>query len=421
MSGDASAASTLSHEALALPQGARDLLPAAARRRARLTASLLATCDLWGYDPVVTPAVEYFEVFGRWLAERERHRCVRFIEAGTGELVTLRSDITPQIARLSAQHLGARLAAGEALRLAYAAAVVRLGEGTRGQVEHPQVGAELLGDDSPEADAELIVLCGEALRGAGLPTPHIELADVGIARGVFERLPPGCDTEALHGLLARKDSDGVARFAAALPIREQARRGLGLLCELFGGPETLGHVPADIRAAWPWLDRALTRLEAVVELCRRDDPELAARLVIDLGEVRGHDYYTGLRLRAWAPGVARPLVAGGRYAGGAGFAVELEALEQALGHAGAAPEPRRGGAVVVAEEPAARAQASMLAWSLRQAGERAWVQVGLALHAAQAAAGEAERLIHLGAGGHVTTWLRGQADVWQGAEGSEQT
>ena len=139
------------HE-LALPQGARDLLPAAARRRSRLTGALLATLDRWGYDPVVTPAIEYFAVFGRWLAERDRQRCVRFIEAGTGELVTLRSDITPQIARLSRLRLGDRLAAGEALRLAYAADVVRLGEDTRGQVEHPQVGAELLGDDGPEAD-----------------------------------------------------------------------------------------------------------------------------------------------------------------------------------------------------------------------------------------------------------------------------
>jgi ATP phosphoribosyltransferase regulatory subunit len=400
-------------DALALPRGARDLLPPAARRRSRLTAALLATFDRWGYDPVVTPAIEYFAVFGRWLAERDRQRCVRFIEAGTGELVTLRSDITPQIARLSALRLGDRLDAGEALRLSYAADVVRLGES--GQAERPQVGAELLGDDSPEADAELILLCAEALRAAGLRRPQLELADVAIARGVFERLPPDCDTDALHGLLARKDSGGVARFVADLPVRAEARRALGLLCELFGGPGILGHVPADIRTAWPWLDAALARLEAVVEVVRRDDPELAASLVIDLGEVRGHDYYTGLRLRAWAPGVAGPLVCGGRYAGGAGFAVELDGLEAALDHAGAASEPRRGGVVVVAEDPAARSRASARARELRGHG-RAWVQVGLPLRAAQAAAGEADRLIHLGADGRVTTWLRGQADLWEGSE-----
>ncbi len=407
--------------ALALPRGARDLLPTAARRRARLTSALLGALDRWGYDPVVTPAIEYFAVFGRWLTERDRQRCVRFIEPGTGELVTLRSDITPQIARLSALQLGDRLAAGEALRLAYAADVVRLGEDTRGQVEHPQVGAELLGDDSPEADAELVLLCAESLRAAGLPHPQLELADVGIARSMFAHLPAGCDTDTLHALLARKDSDGVARFAATLAIRPEAREALRLLCELLGGPDVIARVPAELRRLWPWLDHALTRLETVLELCRHADPELAEGLVVDLGEVRGHDYYTGLRLRAWAPGVPTPLVLGGRYVGGAGFAVELDALEAALTAAGASLEPRRGGVVVLAEDRGARAHASALAWSLRQAGERAWTQAGLALAAAQSSAGAAERLIHLGADGRVTTWLRGADDEWHSAEESEPT
>lgn len=416
----------MTDDALALPRGARDLLPPAARRRARLTGALLATLDRWGYDPVVTPAIEYFAVFGRWLAERDRQRCVRFIEAGTGELVTLRSDITPQIARLTELRLGERLAAGEVLRLCYAAEVVRLEDGARehgaarGQAEHHQVGAELLGDDGPEADAELILLCAAALRAAGLEDAQIELADVGIARGVFERLPPGCDVDALHRLLARKDSDGVARFAASLDVRPEARRALGLLCELFGPISTLGHVPSDIRAAWPWLDRALLRLAAVVELCREADPQIVERLTIDLGEVRGHDYYTGLRLRAWAPGPGRPLVCGGRYAGGAGFAVELDALEVALDHAGAPAEPRRGGEVVVAEDPSNRAEASARARALRAEGRRAWVQVGLDLAAAQAAAGEADRLTHLARDGRSTTWLRGQVDGWRAVEGSER-
>ncbi len=406
---------------LALPRGARDLLPPAARRRARLTGALLGTLDRWGYDPVVTPAIEYFEVFGRWLAERDRARCVRFIEAGTGELVTLRSDITPQIARLSALRLAERRAAGEALRLCYAAEVVRLDErefgAARGQAEHHQVGAELLGDDRPEADAELILVCAEALRAAGLADVTLELADVGIARGIFERLPPGCDIGELHRLLARKDSGGVARFVDGLAVRDEARRGLRLLCELFGAPDILGHVPSDIRTAWPWLDAALTRLEAVVSLVREAEPAL--RLVIDLGEVRGHDYYTGLRMRAWARGAAGPLVCGGRYGGGAGFAIELDALEAALDHAGVAAEPRRGGEVVIAEDPAQLARASARARALRAAGQRAWVQVGLSLMTAQAAAGEADRLTHLARDGRVTTWLRGQADEWRLAEESE--
>ncbi len=391
-------------DALALPRGAYDLLPDAARRRTRLTDGLLAVLDRWGYDRVMTPAVEYFAVFGRWLTERDRQRCVRFIEAGTGELVTLRSDITPQIARLSALHMADRLAAGEALRLAYAADVVRLGEDTRGQVEHHQVGAELLGDDSPEADAELICVVAEALRAAGLGDATIELADVSIARAVFSALPDECDAAALHGLLARKDVDGVARMVETLPVRELARRGLRLLCESFGGPEILRSVPDDLRTAWPWLAQAIDRLAQVIRWCERDDPSLVDRLVIDLGEVRGHDYYTGLRLRVWAPGVATPLVVGGRYAGGAGFAVELAGLEVALEHAGAIQASAGDGVVVAAATADVRAQASAAAAEIRRAGGRAWVQVGLAPDAAQAASAAASRLIYIDAAGAATHW-----------------
>lgn len=403
-----------------LPRGARDLLPAAARRRRRVTEAVLATFDRWGYDPVVTPAIEYFAVFGRWLAERDRQRCVRFIEAGTGELVTLRSDITPQIARLAALQLGDRLAAGEAVRLCYAADVVRLSEGADGQREHPQVGVELLGDDDVAADAELIVLADEALRAAGVVGARIELADVAIARGVFERIPPPFDAEALHGLLARKDAGGVERFVAGMPVREAARRGVRLLCELFGPPTILGQVPEDIRAAWPWLAARLDRLAAVLAHVRAQAPELAARLLIDLGEVRGHDYYTGLRLRAWAHGSSRPLVVGGRYAGGAGFAVELDALEASLDHAGSELATRAGGVLVATagRDAGARTHADALARAERAAGRRAWVQAGLQLDAARLAAGEADRLLYIDAEGREHIWSQGQPGAWRRADGS---
>ena len=85
----------------ALPVGLRDLLPSACRRRRAITDALLDVFDRWGYAPVSTPGIEYFDIFGRGLHESERGACVRFIEARTGEVVTLRSDVTPQVARLA--------------------------------------------------------------------------------------------------------------------------------------------------------------------------------------------------------------------------------------------------------------------------------------------------------------------------------
>ena len=128
-----------SHDGLVAPRGARDLLPPACRRRRELVRGLVDTFERWGYEPVATPLVESFETLGRGLSEADRARCVRFIEAGSGELVALRSDVTPQIARMIARRLGGELAADAVHRFCYAADVVRQPTAEREQTEHHQV------------------------------------------------------------------------------------------------------------------------------------------------------------------------------------------------------------------------------------------------------------------------------------------
>ncbi|MCA9701301.1 MAG: ATP phosphoribosyltransferase regulatory subunit, partial [Myxococcales bacterium] len=128
-----------------LPIGARDLLPATTRRRRAVSEALLGTFERWGYREVMPPLLEYFEVLGRGLGTGERERCVRFIEAGTGELIGLRSDVTPQIARMVAQRVGGTVEPGDSLRLSYAGTVVRLPAGRHDRAELHQVGVEAVG------------------------------------------------------------------------------------------------------------------------------------------------------------------------------------------------------------------------------------------------------------------------------------
>src|SRR5688500_14005779 len=133
--------------AAARPRGARDLLPPACRRRRAVTTALLSTFEAWGYEPVATPAIEYYEVLARGLSEADRRGCVRFIAAGSGELVTLRADVTPQIARMLAQRFGGELAADVTHRFGYAADVLRQPQSSHDRSEVHQVGVELVGDD----------------------------------------------------------------------------------------------------------------------------------------------------------------------------------------------------------------------------------------------------------------------------------
>jgi ATP phosphoribosyltransferase regulatory subunit len=405
-----------------LPRGSRDLLPAAYRRRRAATQTLVEVFERWGYEPVMTPLVEYYDVLGRGLTEADRRLCVRFIEAGSGELVALRSDITPQIARMVAQRAD-RSSGGPVLRYCYAADVVRQTiagasagpvQGDRDQTETHQVGVELIGDPDPAADAELVTLCDEALRAAGLEGFRIDLAHARIGHELIEALALSAEaSERLRRLLARKDRGGVRTL-----LREHQRTGpcadaAVSLCDLFGpvGGAGGGRVLEQARVALGGcgIDEGLDRLEAMLSHVQAVNEAVLSRITLDLGEVRGFEYYTGLRMRVWAPGANRPIGRGGRYdtllgrygyaAPAIGFAIDLDALEAGLQHAS-----RSGGSTSLCEahvvaaprdgSVTARVHASHVARSARSQGHRAWVVLASDLQHAwdQADAAGASRL-----------------------------
>jgi len=167
------------------------------------------------------------------------------------------------------------------------------------------------------------------------------------------------------------------------------------LCDAYGRPEVVERV-REVAGV-----QGVDTLEAVVGHLRAVHPDAADVLDVDLGEVRGFDYYTGARLRVWSPAVSVPVLRGGRYddlvgrfgaqAPATGFAIDLDALEQALGDRGPAPGGRSGRLVALHPEcdGTARTEASRRAAAARGAGEPAWVQEGLTLAQAQVVAADA--------------------------------
>jgi ATP phosphoribosyltransferase regulatory subunit len=454
----------------ALPRGARDLLPPACRRRRAVTSALLATFEAWGYEPVATPAIEYYEVLARGLSDADRRGCVRFIAAGSGELVTLRADVTPQIARMLAQRFGGELPSDVVHRFSYAAEVLRQPTTLRDRSELHQVGIELIGDDDPAADAELVALADAALRSVGLSSFRLDLAHTRIARGLLEalELPPAEGDEA-QALLARKDRDGLARLLEPLDRPPALRRAAVALCELFGAPArvlpraeaVLASVGAGMGAgmgtgasagasvgagigagastgagasmgAGAGVDAALGELRAVLDHLGRMPGGVLERVTVDLGEARGFDYYSGIRVRGWAAGVHHPLVRGGRYDGllqrygvprpATGFAIDLDAVDAALAAQGQEPagaEPAPAHLVAVspaAHGPAARERAQIIAASARTQGRRAWVQPGITLARARALAEDAGAdVLTFVDEQAATTWTRGPEE-WAAAQ-----
>jgi ATP phosphoribosyltransferase regulatory subunit len=311
----------------------RDLLPPVARRQGELARRVTHCFELHGYELVTLPVFEYAEVLERGLGSLGSDEVLRFVEPESGEVVALRPDMTPQIARIMATRL-AELP-GPA-RLCYHGSVVRRPrERARRHRQIFQAGVELLGLEGPAGDLEILRLASAGVRAAGLSSFVFDLGHARIAAALLEELPPERSKE-LVDALAIKDQSEVSRRALAAGFSGRTLTALSELCELHGGAEI-----------WPRAERLLagTAAEPALRELRQiwnaaETADLAPQLLLDLSETRHFAYYTGLMFQMHAEGPGSPIGAGGRYDGllgrfgapraAAGFALSLDHLAWAL-------------------------------------------------------------------------------------------
>jgi ATP phosphoribosyltransferase regulatory subunit len=363
-----------------LPAGVRDFLPRAAARRRAIAETLLGEFERWGYDRIITPMFECADVLELGLGADAREAAIRFVEPGTAEVVALRPDITAQVARVAATRMGD---VDGPIRLCYEGAVTRLARGgARTQREVLQAGVELIDAPSPEGDAEAIAVAAHALAGTGVPEARLDVGHVALVQHCLSSVDDPLLCAELEALLTRKDRPGVRRAAAGLPAGLRAQ--LEALPTLYGEPD---DVLARARALrWPRaVNKALDLVEQVLAMSAEVvEHELHSTVTIDLGEVHGFDYYTGLRFAGYAAGVGHAILRGGRYdelvgrygrqARATGFAVDIEAVADAQQAAGIAVPAGRPSVLVVA--PDRRGDAARIAAGLRRGGHRAAVDLG---------------------------------------------
>jgi ATP phosphoribosyltransferase regulatory subunit len=364
----------MSEGSIRLPVGVRDFLPRAAARRRAIIERLLGAFESWGYARIITPAFEYADVLERGLGADARAAAIRFVEPATGEVVALRPDITPQVARIVATRL--RDVSGP-VRLCYEGAVSRLAAGARGQREVLQAGVELIGVKSPDGDAEVLAVAAAALASMQVDDVRLDVGHVALARA---GLAPVTDPERrrdLESALAKKDRAAVERAARGLAAGQRAL--LAALPGLYGSPRSVLARARKLRLPAP-ARRALATIEQVLALAKDVmDGDQHRRITIDLGEVRGFEYYTGLRFAGYAAGAGDAVLRGGRYdellgayghdACATGFAVDVEAIAQTERIAGIAA-PSELAAVLIAPSASQRSLAARVAAALRARGMR---------------------------------------------------
>ena len=291
-----------------LPKGVKIYLPDEAAAKRSVERRLLSVFTRWGYREVVTPTYEFADVLSVGTDETLQGEMFKLVDRDTGRMLALRADITPQIARIVATRLRDE---PKPLRLAYVANVFRYEEPQVGRYrEFYQAGVELVGLEKPEADAEMIAMTVEGLQALGLDRFQINVGQADFFRGVLEELK--IDREQgrqLQEALSRKDASTLERLVKDLAPPASTAELLVALPDLFGREEVLERGARLVKN--PRSDRALANLAEVHRLLRAYG--LADAVILDLGEVRGFDYYSGVHFEGYVSGLGAPLCGGGRY------------------------------------------------------------------------------------------------------------
>ncbi len=292
----------------ALPRGVNDFLPEQAARLCSIQEKLLHTFDLWGFRRIIPPLLEFDDVMAAGVGEELKGKTFRFDDRQTGRLLAVPPDITPQVARMVATRLRTQPLPH---RLSYAGRVLRHSEiGSGRSRELFQVGVELMGLDSPEADAEMAAMAVQALKELGFQRFSIDLGQVEFFRGIMAASGlPAPARAALQGAVGRKDASAVAELIREFPLSEESAREIAALPRLFGGREVLdaaARVVTNERSR-----RALANLVEVVDILHRYG--VSEYLTIDLGEIRGLDYHTGVTMEGFVTGGGAAVCSGGRY------------------------------------------------------------------------------------------------------------
>ena len=306
------------------------LSPRAAHHREWVRDALLNTFRAWGFQRVITPTFEYLDILLKGLEEGLEDRVYKLVERETGRLVALRPDFTPQVARIAATVMRDY---PRPLRLCYSGEVFRH---MPGEVEREiyQVGVELIGLDLPEADAEMIAMAARALENLGLTGCRISVGHMGLIRELLKVVPAQAMSR-IKEALVRKNRMEMAKIARGLasPWREI----LQAFPTLYGGKEVLEKAKG-LLGDYGAFSRHLNYLETLYSMV--EVYGLAHHVVLDLSEIRGFQYHTGMVFEIFVEGLGKKVGGGGRYDSllarfgrdepATGFGINVDAVLKAL-------------------------------------------------------------------------------------------
>lgn len=289
------------------PEGVRDIYGEEMKRKKILEDRLSSFISKYGYQSIATPTFEFFEVFSKEIGTTPSRELYKFFDK-EGNTLVLRPDFTPSIARCAAKYY---MDEDLVVRFMYHGNTFTNTSNLQGKLkEVTEMGAELIGDDSVYADAEMIALVIEALKNAGLKDFQITIGQAEYFRGLCEAAGFQEDIQlSLRELFSVKNWFGVESFLENCAVTKSCKEAILKMTDYCGGMDML--TLAKENANNPRSVAAIERLIALYDVLKLYQVE--KYITFDLGMLSKYNYYTGIIFKAYTYGVGDAIIKGGRY------------------------------------------------------------------------------------------------------------
>ena len=334
------------------PEGVRDIYNEECEKKMQLQTELFGILKGYGYHPIQTPTFEFFDIFGKEIGTTPSKELYKFFDR-EGNTLVLRPDMTPSVARAAAKYF---MDEDMPIRLCYMGNTFINNSSYQGRLkESTQLGAELIGDGTAEADAEILAMVVECLQKAGLKDFQISVGHAEFFRGLAAAAGIGEDEEeALRSLIANKNFFGVEEFAETLNLNDRLKELFHMLGNLNIDRSDLKRAK-ELAGEYPGVADAIHNLEELQSLL--EIYGIDRYISFELGMVSSYQYYTGIIFSGYTFGSGEPIVKGGRYdklftyygkdSASIGFAIVVDQLMAALSRQKIAIPVESNGSLIV--------------------------------------------------------------------------
>ena len=321
-------------ELIHTPEGVRDIYGEEYAKKLAIQNILHKQIHLYGYQDIQTPTFEYFDVFGKEIGTTPAKDLFKFFDSD-GNILCLRPDFTPSMARCAAKYF---VDEDLPLRLSYVGNTFSNTSLLQGKLkETTQMGAELMGDDSVEADGEMIAMLIDALLQTGLKQFQVSVGEIDYFKGICEDLSLTEEQErVIRDYISNKNFFAVKEYLQSENIPQEQINVIMAIEDLFGSVDMLEE--AGKLSTHPLVQGAIERLKCLYDvLCAYSVEKYVS---FDLGMLSSYQYYTGIIFKVYTIGIGDVVVKGGRYdkllpyfgknSPAIGFVIVIDDLMQAL-------------------------------------------------------------------------------------------